>query len=221
MGGAVVQIENLASDCDANPADCIMAGDVFQVKTRLLDSGLDNGLKHSWMDTNVVNGVEYWYAVTAYDRIDLTLDVPVNELTPATTPNTPANPHTVSVIPSKPVSSVEQGKISDLGLQHVSGISTSEILIDLYDPSLLADAEYTVGVKYQSELKKTFYLIETTSSADTILNNLPIVSRDQSWMGYDNAPVIRGFRLSVIDDPADTVGFILVEGTVLTLPMVM
>jgi len=212
VGGAVVQIENLASDCDANPADCIMAGDVFQVKTRLLDSGLDNGLKHSWMDTNVVNGVEYWYAVTAYDRIDLTLDVPVNELTPATTPNTPANPHTVSVIPSKPVSSVEQGKISDLGLQHVSGISTSEILIDLYDPSLLADAEYTVGVKYQSELKKTFYLIETTSSADTILNNLPIVSRDQSWMGYDNAPVIRGFRLSVIDDPADTVGFFLVEG---------
>ena len=31
-------------------------------------------------------------------------------------------------------------------------------------------------------------------------------------MGYDNAPVIRGFRLSVIDDPADTVGFFLVEG---------
>jgi hypothetical protein len=30
--------------------------------------GDDTGLSHSYKDTNLVNGIEYWYCVTAYDR---------------------------------------------------------------------------------------------------------------------------------------------------------
>ncbi|MFQ6673889.1 MAG: hypothetical protein ACE5GH_03770, partial [Fidelibacterota bacterium] len=33
-----------------------------------LDRGSNTGLAHSWTDTDVKNGVTYWYSVTAYDR---------------------------------------------------------------------------------------------------------------------------------------------------------
>jgi hypothetical protein len=32
--------------------------------------GLDRGLQYSYTDKNVINGIEYWYSVTAYDRGD-------------------------------------------------------------------------------------------------------------------------------------------------------
>ncbi len=44
------------------------------------DLGNDSGLRHSFVDTNVVNGQRYFYAVTAYDRGDV-----AKELTPAET----------------------------------------------------------------------------------------------------------------------------------------
>ncbi len=44
------------------------------------DLGSDSGLKHSFVDTDVVNGQRYFYAVTAYDRGDIP-----KELSPAET----------------------------------------------------------------------------------------------------------------------------------------
>jgi hypothetical protein len=37
---------------------------------RINDIGLDRGLQYSFNDTKVINGIEYWYSVTAYDRGD-------------------------------------------------------------------------------------------------------------------------------------------------------
>lgn len=36
--------------------------------------GKDTGLQYSFVDTNVVNGFEYWYSLTAYDRGDANLE---------------------------------------------------------------------------------------------------------------------------------------------------
>ena len=38
------------------------------------DIGLDRGLQYSFTDTKVINGIEYWYSVTAYDRGDELLE---------------------------------------------------------------------------------------------------------------------------------------------------
>jgi hypothetical protein len=38
------------------------------------DIGLDRGLQYSYTDTRVINGIEYWYSVTAYDRGDELLE---------------------------------------------------------------------------------------------------------------------------------------------------
>lgn len=41
---------------------------------KINDIGLDRGLQYSYTDTKVVNGIEYWYSVTAYDRGDELLE---------------------------------------------------------------------------------------------------------------------------------------------------
>ncbi len=41
---------------------------------KINDIGLDRGLQYSYIDTNVINGIEYWYSVTAYDRGDGSLE---------------------------------------------------------------------------------------------------------------------------------------------------
>jgi len=41
---------------------------------RINDIGLDRGLQYSYNDKNVVNGIEYWYSITAYDRGDEQLE---------------------------------------------------------------------------------------------------------------------------------------------------
>lgn len=41
---------------------------------RINDIGLDRGLQYSYTDDNVVNGIEYWYSITAYDRGDESLE---------------------------------------------------------------------------------------------------------------------------------------------------
>jgi len=41
---------------------------------KINDIGLDRGLQYSYTDTNVINGIEYWYSITAYDRGDESLE---------------------------------------------------------------------------------------------------------------------------------------------------
>lgn len=41
---------------------------------RINDIGLDRGLQYSYTDKNVLNGIEYWYSITAYDRGDEQLE---------------------------------------------------------------------------------------------------------------------------------------------------
>jgi hypothetical protein len=41
---------------------------------KINDLGLDRGLQYSYSDKNVINGIEYWYSITAYDRGDESLE---------------------------------------------------------------------------------------------------------------------------------------------------
>jgi hypothetical protein len=56
--------------------------------------GLDLGLQHSFTDTTVKNGFEYWYTLTAYDRGDASV-----ESLESPKGNTPDALNTVAVVP--------------------------------------------------------------------------------------------------------------------------
>lgn len=210
VGGVFIQIENFGEDCSADPNNCVMAGDVFQVKTVVLDKGADTGLDHSWTDTDVLNGIEYWYAVTAYDRPDPSLDIPRNEVSPATSVNTAAGPHTVSAIPIGPVNNLIPGSLDVSGLIHSGGTGTGTVEIRILNPAELQAGTYTLGFTVPDNQAGRFSLV--CGATDTILTNRTYPTLSGAARGVDFTPVTDGFRVVVVDDPLDTLGFFLTEG---------
>lgn len=111
--------------------------------------GLDVGLKYSYIDTNVINGVEYWYCVTAYDRGDTlvgaSLESPLGKDTSAL--------NTVRVVPySHSLGRVPVG--SDTVNYIGTGNSNYKLLINPIDKDLLAGGIYEFHFSYVQRTEK-------------------------------------------------------------------
>lgn len=105
--------------------------------------GLDVGLRYSYIDTNVVNGIEYWYCVTSYDRGDTlvgsSLESPLGKDTSAV--------NLISVIPySNPLGRVPVS--SDTVTYIGTGNSNYRLLIRPIDKDLLAGGTYEFRFSY-------------------------------------------------------------------------
>jgi hypothetical protein len=106
------------------------------------DFGLDTGLQYSFTDTNVYNGFEYWYTLTAYDRGDAStasLESPRG--------NSPDALNTVSVTPQ----SKATGRIPVLSdtVHHLGrGKSNYVLNVQPIDQDSLQDREYQIKFTY-------------------------------------------------------------------------
>ncbi|KAB2908679.1 MAG: hypothetical protein LC102_02880 [Ignavibacteriales bacterium] len=106
------------------------------------DIGNDKGIQYSYIDTNVTNGFEYWYTVTAYDRGDSLLEPLESPLG--------KNLDQVNVVSLTPVSSalgrtpVTVGNITQIG----EGNSNYQFNIMPDDNIDLVSGEYQVGFDY-------------------------------------------------------------------------
>lgn len=146
--------------------------------------GTNSGLRHSFVDSNnVINGQTYYYAVVAYDHGDST-GIPPTETTKKITVDPITSKlrfdiNTVQVIPGPRVSGYNPPKFSDVGLNHVSGIGTGDISVDIIDDLAVKDGgdykiffEDTLKVPSGKILQKNY----------SVVNQLPIT---QSFVVYD------------------------------------
>lgn len=128
--------------------------------------GKNTGLNYSYTDTTVINGFEYWYTITAYDRgneIVESLESPLG--------NTLEAKNTVSLVPRsdaigrEPVSGTE---ILNLG----TGESNYTLLVSPIDNEALAGNFYKTSFEYTSHKEngnlKTEVQITITDSAATL-----------------------------------------------------
>ncbi len=160
--------------------------------------GNDTGLRHYYVDSDVINGRTYYYAVTAYDK-GYDLDFYERGLSdnaylfPITPSECPAaiivsngqvsrmDPNTAMATPNPASSNIEIGRTDvDEELDHVEGYATGKIEIQVIAPELLEDSTYMVifstiesnsPVEYETS---TFSLINF-NSGDTIARNWPVI----------------------------------------------
>lgn len=112
------------------------------------DIGVDKGLQYSYKDESVINGFEYWYSITAYDRGDEFLESlesprgsnPELRNIVALTPNSAALGRT-------PVSAEEVTQIGD-------GESNYDFIVSPVDNEHLAGNEYQFGFTYIPRTEK-------------------------------------------------------------------
>ncbi|MEI7811575.1 MAG: hypothetical protein WCJ01_04015 [Ignavibacteria bacterium] len=169
--------------------------------------GEDTGLKHNYIDSNLVNGVEYWYCVTSYDKGNQ-LKGSLEQSYQSALGKSLLQSNTVAVVPGvkaqnynppqyNPQSSYDgaippTGGLSD-GLVKIDIVQPEKITGDNYYIAFVDSAKQIAGAQIIYALGFNLYRIsKTTGDTTLILERQPFT--DQSG---DNLPVVDGFRLTV------------------------
>ncbi len=118
------------------------------------DLGQDTGLRHSWVDEDVINGQSYFYAVTAYDRGASWAEIPPSEtpipITVETTGEVKLGSNVKRVIPDAPSAGYVSPTIVNLE-QPIEGNTTGHIAYDIVDPRVIPD-NHTYRITFRDTL---------------------------------------------------------------------
>lgn len=197
--------------------------------------GLNTGLQYSFVDTTVVNGIEYWYSITAYDKGSISLE----SLESAIGNNLDAV-NTVSVIPRS--DAIGRSPVSiDNVVNLQTGNTNYKLMANVIDDESLSDNQYkttftyvarkengdlatnvTIAVTDSNATKPYKYSLEFTSPSafdfknitlDTIYRagyNYPVGGRDLLIAG-------EGLRISLRDTAGTLPEFRPEQGDIITI----
>ena len=124
--------------------------------------GDDTGLRHTFVDSNLINGVTYYYAVTAYDSGSGTKGI-----APLETPKAIGASNVVAVVPNAPAAGYVPAATK---ITHASGISNANLDVHIIDYTILKKTDYEISIN-DSTSKKTFSLKNLTTGQSVLENN--------------------------------------------------
>lgn len=147
------------------------------------DVGLDKGLQYSYSDTKVINGIEYWYSVTAYDRGD-------GELESLESPKG-SNPEATNLNAAIPASdALGRTPVTSGEAKPISGNSNYKLIPKPIDNESLANGTYEVFFNYsiRTEKGKLRTQIETKiiDSSKTLPHHYGIIFKTDTIIGTKN-----------------------------------
>jgi len=158
--------------------------------------GEETGLKHTFVDSSVYNGIEYWYCVAAYDQGNQVLD----SLEPSyeNPKGRPQAANIVSVIPARMASGYVPAYIQGGDtLQSVGSPCEGLAIVSILDPGQLQAHDY--------EITFNDSLFEDTAWVDSVTFNLIDLTSGDTLFAFaqlsdsslDNIPSVDGFRLTL------------------------
>jgi hypothetical protein len=165
------------------------------------DLGTDNGLKHEYVDYDVVNGQRYFYAITAYDFGYTPALIPPTE-TPiqvnvATDGTITYGSNVAMVRPAASVAGYLPAQIESF--EHTTGSASGSIGLRVIDPFKIKG-----GDEYELSFKDTMYQGSQGSVYLTKSFSLKNITQDQFVLVDDTLtrtdeelPLTDGFRLSL------------------------
>ena len=163
--------------------------------------GDNKGLKHSWIDTDVMNGQTYYYAVVSYDRGDASIGLYPSECTKVIVRDVSGNitldVNTVEVTPGTYALGYVPPEVADT-VYHTYGNATGAIYTTIVNPALVDDKEYEVSFEGSSPGNPVYSIYERNGSALT-----PRITNSTYIDGEDFNELIDGIRIFVKDDEVE------------------
>ncbi|KPK64100.1 hypothetical protein AMJ83_03620 [candidate division WOR_3 bacterium SM23_42] len=154
--------------------------------------GNETGVKHTFVDSTVYNGIEYWYCVAAYDRGNQHPD----SLEPSyeNSKGRPSATHVVSTTPASMPSGYVSASIqgSDT-LQPIGGPCEGLALVNILDPVQVLP--HTYRVSFHDTVINDTINITTFNLCDVTTQETLLYRNELSDSSLDNIPVVDGFRL--------------------------
>ena len=125
-----------------------------------MDMGNNTGLTRMYVDSNLVNGLTYFYAVTAYDKGSVDGNLPPFECS-----KNLGEVNVVAIIPNAPALGYEGAHIS---LDHYQGVSTAAVEVDIVD-YINADKDIIYDIKISQSGPKKFLTITEITGEDSVM----------------------------------------------------
>lgn len=190
--------------------------------------GDDTGIQHSFVDENLINGVEYWYCVTAYDKGNQQAGS-LEQSYQSSLGHSLLQQNTVSAIPGvKPQNYTEPSytpvaNAAD-AIPAIGGVSQGLVKMDIVQPELITDSDYlvtfvdsakqVVGSKTNYVLGFNLYRVNPATKQKTLLLDHHLFSDGTG----DNLPIVDGFRITVQNCPSgvEKIGWTKVKGDTCT-----
>ena len=185
--------------------------------------GDDTGLESTWTDPDMMDGVEYWYAITAFDRGEF--NGPVQLLRSLESPrgSNPNAPNVIAVIAGSRPSGYTEGMVgtgSTAGdriylFNENAAANESQVYVDLVNDSQIEGDSYSVSISdfYVTAAGDTMkanvltsgggneYTVSGVSVRNTVTSTNLIENSIVSLAGRggDNIAVTEGFRVYALD----------------------
>jgi len=108
--------------------------------------GDDKGIEYSLIDSTIINGFEYWYSITAYDKgsdIVPSLESPIG--------NTLASENTISLTPRS--DAIGRKSVSGIDVKNISGNSNYDLLVSPIDEDSLAGKKYNLSFSFVPKIE--------------------------------------------------------------------
>ncbi len=152
-------------------------------KNPLIWLGSDTGLQHSWVDSNVVNGIEYSYTIISYDR-----GTPTLFSLEGTRGDGPELDYFVRVTPKPDATGKIPAQVKSFN--HTNGSGSGIINIEVIDERSLKTTPYKIT--FEGTPAAVFNITRLDPNNTIIYNSRNISDKDH--------PVEDGFRVSISTD---------------------
>jgi hypothetical protein len=157
------------------------------------DLGSNSGLKYSFTDNDVLNGVRYRYTITAYDHPILEAGQPSLE---SFRGNDPRLIQTIDVIPGVTPQGYQPGRV-DSNIIHNQGIATGNILLKNINPIEITGDTYRLDFK-ESQNSILFDVFNETKNKYVLTDFSKIWLEEESGI-VQPRPIFDGVGLTVIN----------------------
>ena len=208
---------NVVTDLNGNPTDIYQPLAVYDLTDGVSGAytmsdplayynlGSESGLEYTFIDENIVNGYEYWYAVTAYDGPDNWAGALVDPMENSKAKDASiVNDNTVALIPQVASAGLDKGGVIDVTHHGLSTATFNAISADPFIIQILGHSEVTLedlkskGFTYQIDFHEkidsidvssgvvetydttytSFWSLVNLDNGDTIINNETDISSE-------------------------------------------
>ena len=132
--------------------------------------GNDTGLRHSFVDRDVTNGIKYYYAVCAYDHGSAVDGIAPSECGKAIkNPDNITETNVVAVVPNAPPSGYVSPQIKEFN--QGGSRSHANVSVDVVDPTLVKTTEYELSFEVsvsESDTSKTYTVFDKNANSNIV-----------------------------------------------------
>jgi len=155
--------------------------------------GDNSGLQYTWTDFDVVNGVRYRYAITAYDHPDTAQGIGTNE---SAIGFDPRQVNIVDVIPGlRPEGFIEAG--TDSAVQRISGSGTGPITLQVIDDMAVTGHEYEIS--FEDTSGRLTVDVTDLDTGRLLVDDDPAVWTQAQSGAAQPRPIVDGVGLTIIN----------------------